>query len=76
MIDTEWEDGEKLYIPTCDGCGTQLPEEYDFYDAVDAKKVAGWKSVRHGKEWSDLCPECAEKMHPTAADDFGGVVNG
>lgn len=76
MIDTEWEDGEKLYIPTCDGCGAQLPEEYDFYDAVDAKKVAGWKSIRHGKEWSDLCPECAEKTHSTAVDDFGGVVNG
>lgn len=75
-IETSWEDGEKLYTPTCDGCGTQLPEEYDFYDAVAEKKAAGWKSVKHGKEWSDLCPDCAEKSCPTAADDFGGIANG
>ena len=44
-IETSWEDGEKLYTPTCDECGTQLPEEYDFYDAVAEKKAADRKSV-------------------------------
>lgn len=22
-----------IYIPTCDGCGAELPEEYDWQDA-------------------------------------------
>ena len=48
-----------------------FPEE-DFYDAVDAKKAAGWRSRKdaHG-EWIDLCPAC---QHPSAASDFGGVI--
>lgn len=48
------------YTPTCDVCGTELKEEYDFYDAVDAKKTAGWKSRKIDGEWCDFCTECQE----------------
>lgn len=47
------------YIPSCDVCGAELPSEEDFYDAVDAKKQAGWISIRDGV-WLDVCPECQE----------------
>ncbi len=47
-----------LYTPTCDGCGDELEAEYDFYDAVNAKKAAGWKSRKVMGEWEDVCPEC------------------
>ena len=75
MIYKTWKNGVKRLIPICDGCGEKLPEEYDFIDAVNAKKIADWKSIRHGDEWTDLCPECVEKCLPTAADDFGCLVN-
>lgn len=65
------------YVPTCDFCGEELPEEYDFYDAVDAKKAAGWKSVKDKfGEWADACPDCAAAMGrrpSTAKDDFRGI---
>ncbi|MDL2273424.1 hypothetical protein LJC34_02615 [Oscillospiraceae bacterium OttesenSCG-928-G22] len=56
------------YIAACDGCGEELPPEYDFYDAVDAKKAAGWKSVKEGSEWFDLCPNCHSEVKGAAAD--------
>jgi len=46
------------YTPTCDYCGAELPDEFDFYDAVDAKKQAGWHSVKDEYGWSDYCDEC------------------
>lgn len=66
-----------IYIAVCDICGDDIcgddigPFE-DFYDAVDAKRAAGWRSRKdaHG-EWLDLCPAC---QHPSAASDFGGVI--
>lgn len=48
------------YTPTCDVCGTELKEEYDFYDAVEAKKKAGWKSRMIDGEWCDFCTDCQE----------------
>ena len=48
------------YIPTCDVCGATLPEEFDFYDAVNAKKLAGWRSRKLGGEWEDVCLECQQ----------------
>lgn len=62
------------YTPVCDYCGDELPPEYDFYDAVEAKKAAGWKSIKDDcGEWSDACPECARELRPNAANDFRGV---
>lgn len=50
------------YEPICDGCGEELPEEYDFGDALDAIKAEGWKSVPpeqgNGCTWEHYCPEC------------------
>jgi DNA repair exonuclease SbcCD ATPase subunit len=48
------------YTATCDVCGTELKEEHDFYDAVDAKKKAGWKSQKIDGEWCDFCTDCKE----------------
>ena len=61
-----------IYIAVCDICGDDIGPFEDFYDAVDAKRAAGWRSRKdaHG-EWLDLCPAC---QHPSAASDFGGVI--
>lgn len=51
-----------IFTPTCDICGEELPGEFDFYDAVNAKKSAGWLSRKNKKgEWEDVCCECQEK---------------
>lgn len=44
-----------IYIAVCDICGDDIGPFEDFYDAVDAKKAAGWRSRKdaHG-EWIDL----------------------
>ena len=60
------------YTPTCDYCGAELSPEWDFHDAVDAKKAAGWKSVKDRSEWFDYCPDCYKEMH-NAASDFSEV---
>ena len=44
-IEKRWEHGEEIFTPVCDGCGDELADEYDFYDAVDAKKLAGWRTI-------------------------------
>lgn len=49
-----------IYTPTCDRCGAELPGEFDFYDAVNAKKREGWKSRKTNGEWEDICPDCQE----------------
>lgn len=75
MIYPTWKNGIKVFIPICDYCSDELPLEYDFYDAVDAKKAAGWHSVNQHGEWQDYCEKCAHKITGAAAD-FGGVGNG
>ena len=60
------------FAAVCDYCGDRLPDEWDFYDAVDAKKRADWKSVQDKHGWSDCCPECYQKMTGAVAD-FEGV---
>lgn len=65
---------DNCYTPTCDECGDTLPEEWDFNDAVDAKKAAGWKSVKDSFGWCDLCPACFKERNGAAAD-FGGEVS-
>lgn len=48
----------RAYVPTCDICGDTLPDEYDFNDAVTAKKREGWKSRKVNGEWEDVCTCC------------------
>ena len=50
------------YEAICDGCGDGLGAEFDFMDAVDSMKVAGWRQVPPRgavKDWYHLCPSCA-----------------
>lgn len=47
-----------IFTPTCDICGEELPGEFDFYDAVEAKKREGWKSRKDKGEWQDVCCDC------------------
>ena len=64
--------GEEVFVPTCDVCGAELADEYDFYDAVAAKKLAGWRSRKITGEWTDMCPECQEEDNRmSAVGDFG-----
>lgn len=58
------ESNGQTYTPTCDGCGAELPEEWEFMDAVDAMKTAGWRQVPPSgavKDWYHLCPACTAK---------------
>lgn len=51
-----------MYTLTCDICGEAYPETFfDFYDAVKAKKRAGWKSRKIEGEWEDVCNSCLEQ---------------
>ena len=73
-IDEKWLCGDKIFTPTCDICGETLDEEYEFYDAVEAKKLAGWRSKKIHGAWYDLCPDCQEKEnHESAVGDFAGI---
>ncbi len=50
------------YTLTCDICGNDADDIFDeFSDAVAHKKGYGWKSVRNGREWEDVCPSCRAK---------------
>jgi hypothetical protein len=50
-----------MHIPVCDICReARLESQHDFYDAVAAKKEAGWKSKMIEGEWNDICPTCQE----------------
>lgn len=67
------------YIPTCDMCGTELPEEYSFEDAVESKKLHGWHSIQDTTGmWWDLCPVCnhqeANRLKGIGPSEFGGVI--
>lgn len=51
-----------LCTPTCDICGETLKDEFEFADAVQAKRDAGWKSQKlPDGSWQDVCPECQNK---------------
>lgn len=52
----------RTYTPVCDMCGAELETQYDFDDAVEAKKNAGWKSRKLDGEWIDLCQDCQPIM--------------
>ena len=57
-----------VYIPVCDYCGDELPEEWNFYGAVIAVKQANWRSVKDNDDWSHYCPECYSEINSAAAD--------
>lgn len=46
------------FTPVCDCCEARLPGELSFYDAVRAKKDAGWISRKVDGEWEDVCTDC------------------
>ena len=48
-----------FYTLSCDICGEEYPEHFsDFYDALEAKRDAGWKSRKTDEGWADVCDEC------------------
>ena len=47
-----------LFTPICDVCGAELPTEFDFNEAVNAKKDAGWKTRKVDGQWQDICCDC------------------
>jgi hypothetical protein len=52
------------YTPVCDGCGEELAPEWDFMDAVNAVKAAGWRTMRPEgvhTNWEHYCPTCAAR---------------
>ena len=52
-----------MYTLICDICGEEHYEAFfDFYDAVEVKKDIGWRSMKIGGEWSDVCDKCARKL--------------
>jgi len=69
------ESDDGMHTPTCDYCGDELPAEFDFHDAVQAKKDAGWRSVKDDDEWSDYCPDCYAERKGAAAD-FKDILPG
>jgi len=51
-----------LYVATCDICfENELDGEHSFYDAVAAKKEAGWKSKMIDGKWHDVCCHCQQR---------------
>lgn len=67
------------YIPTCDICSAELPEEYSFDEAVESKKLHGWHSVCDmSGDWWDLCPDCyqkhANRLRGIGPSEFGGIT--
>jgi hypothetical protein len=53
----------KWYIPTCDGCGTELEPEYGWMESIHAMKLVNWQIVRAkgGVEFYHFCPACRER---------------
>ena len=52
----------RMYNLQCDFCSNYVDDFETFDDAVDWKKVEGWKSVYLGDGcWEDKCPDCIEK---------------
>lgn len=50
--------GEKTFTPTCDICGEELEIAYDYADAIENVKEAGWQSRFVDGEWMNFCLEC------------------
>lgn len=57
MIDRK----KATFTPVCDCCGAELPEEWDYMDAINAMRANGWKQVPPSdtvKYWYHICPAC------------------
>lgn len=56
------------HFAQCDGCGAELPPEYDYFDAVAAMKREGWAFVRgqnaNNPTWYNFCPTCRARREP------------
>lgn len=52
-----------FYSITCDVCCREYYEQFfDFYEAIEAKKRAGWKSRKDADgNWIDVCDKCLNK---------------
>lgn len=42
----------------CDSCDREVKYFDTFQESVDYKKENGWKNVKDGGEWRDVCPDC------------------
>jgi len=62
MIKDTYNEYNDTFTPVCDGCGAELPEEWEFLDAVNAMKANGWRMEPPAEifdSWTHLCPACA-----------------
>lgn len=63
------------YFAMCDVCGEELGSFDSFYDAVDSKKSAGWRSHQDETgEWIDRCPACQRKYGAVDFRGIGGIL--
>ena len=46
------------YTLYCDRCDKKFTGCDSFQDAVDLKRIEGWKSIKEDGIWRDLCREC------------------
>jgi len=60
---------EGLYMPICDICGTELYVKFDFNEAVESKKRAGWKECWTNGRFKDICPDCQDKHTKITANE-------
>ena len=58
------------YLVSCDECSWEDFFGYDdFYDVIDAMKLAGWKISKKDGEWLHTCPDCAYGVAADGATD-------
>ena len=50
-------EGREFYV-NCDFCSNDICDYNSFQEAVEGKKVNGWKNVNIKGEWFDKCPVC------------------
>jgi Fe2+ or Zn2+ uptake regulation protein len=48
------------YVVECDSCAEIQELEDDFDMSRAQMKSLGWRAVKHGPEWTHLCPDCKE----------------
>lgn len=51
-----------IYKIICDSCGEIFNEDfYTFPDAVEYKRINGWRSVKVSEgNWDEICSDCVE----------------
>lgn len=58
----------RYYVPVCNCCEKELEREWDFEDAIDAIRAAGWTSKKVGGSWMNYCRECSEEMNSARSE--------